>query len=198
MILPWKGIAWVLASYLSGAVPYGLLISRARGLDIRKIGSGNIGATNAARAMGKRLGLLVLLLDLLKGLAPVLAARLLLPAEHRELWVAGCMVSAVLGHVFSIFLGLRGGKGVATGLGVILAVSPVAALVGVILFVALYAVFRLSSLGSLVGTLVAPGVMLLRGLPRVECLAALTIALLILLKHHENIRRLLRGEERRV
>lgn len=199
MTLPWLGILLVAVAYLSAAVPYGLIIARACGIDIRKVGSGNIGATNAARALGKKLGALVLLLDVLKGLGPVLAARLLLPREDwGPLWLAGTMVASVLGHMFSIFLGLRGGKGVATGLGVILVASPWAGLAGIVLYAGLYAVLRISSLGSLVGTLGAPVVMYFTGSPLPVCGAGLVIGILIVIKHHENIRRLLRREEGKV
>jgi acyl phosphate:glycerol-3-phosphate acyltransferase len=199
MALPWLGVVLVAVAYLSAAVPYGLIIARARGVDIRKVGSGNIGATNAARALGKRLGAFVLLLDILKGLGPVLAARLLLPCDDPgPLWLAGTMVASVLGHMFPIFLGLRGGKGVATGLGVILVASPWAGLAGIVLYAGLYAALRISSLGSLVGTLAAPVVMYFTGSPLPVCVAGLAIGILIVIKHHENIRRLIRREEGRI
>src|SRR5512143_1834264 len=102
MPLPWLGAALVAVAYLSAAVPYGVIVARARGVDLRTVGSGNIGATNAARALGKRLGALVLLLDVIKGLGPVLAARLLLPPDGAgALWLGGAMVAGVGGHMFS-------------------------------------------------------------------------------------------------
>jgi len=196
----WLGLLLVGLAFVSGAVPYGLIISRARGVDLRAVGSGNIGATNAARALGKKLGALVLLLDLLKGLVPTLLTRLLLPASDPllDVWIGATMVAAVLGHVFTPFLRGRGGKGVATGFGAILASSPLAGLVGAAVYAGLYACFRISSLGSLAGSLVAPLVMLLLGEPRPRWLAALLVSLLIVAKHRENIRRLLRGEEGKV
>jgi acyl phosphate:glycerol-3-phosphate acyltransferase len=190
---------WILLSYLSGAVPYGVLLSRARGVDLRQVGSGNIGATNASRALGKKLGLAVLLLDILKGLLPVLAARLLLPpGPHKDNVVACAMVAAVLGHLFPVFLKFRGGKGVATGLGVYLAAAPLVGLIGALVYAGLYAAFRISSLGSLVATLAVPGFMFLLKTPLPQCLAGSVIAAFIILKHHQNIRRLLRGEEKKI
>jgi len=199
MPLLWLGVVLVTVAYLSAAVPYGVIVARARGIDLRKVGSGNIGATNAARALGKKLGALVLLLDVLKGLGPVLAARLLLPQTGPgALWLAGAMVAGVAGHMFSIFLRLRGGKGVATGLGVILVASPWAGAAGIALFAAIYAATRISSLGSLAGTLAAPVVMYFTGSPLPVCGAALAIGILIVVKHHENLRRLIRREEGKV
>jgi acyl phosphate:glycerol-3-phosphate acyltransferase len=195
----WLGAALVVGAYLCGAVPYGVLIARTHGVDLRTVGSGNIGATNAARAIGKKLGALVLLLDMLKGLGPALVGRWLLPVDgDGPLWLAGVMVGAVLGHTFSVFLGLRGGKGVATALGVILAVSPWAGLTGVAVFAATIAASRLASLGSLGGAVAAPAVMLWRGEPQALCIAASVIALLIVGKHHANIRRLVRREEHKL
>ncbi len=186
----------VLAAFLAGSIPFGLLLCRLRGVDIRAVGSGNIGATNVARALGKRFALVVLLLDMGKGLGPVLAARLLLPADALgERAVAAAMLAAVLGHTFTPFLRFRGGKGVATGLGVFLAVSPVAGAVGLGLYVGLYAALRISSLGSLVGTLAAVVALFLTATPRPQAFAGVAIAAVIVAKHHENIRRLLRREE---
>lgn len=196
------GVAGTLSiglSFLSGAMPYGLLLCRARGVNIREVGSGNIGATNVARALGKRWGLLALVLDLLKGLVPVLLVQRLLAGHPAlDLVQAGVMAAAVMGHMFTPFLGFRGGKGVATGLGVILAVSPLAGATGIALYVGLYAAFRISSVGSLAGSLIAPLLMYITGAPAPQVAAGLLIALLILFKHHDNIRRLLRGEEHRV
>jgi glycerol-3-phosphate acyltransferase PlsY len=108
------------------------------------------------------------------------------------------MAAAVLGHIFTPFLRFRGGKGVASGLGVVLAVCPLAGLIGAGLYAGTYALFRISSLGSLLGSLAAPVAMLLLGQPRPHWLAGFGVSLLILAKHHQNIRRLLRGEEKKV
>jgi glycerol-3-phosphate acyltransferase PlsY len=196
MIVPWL---MVLGAYVAGAVPFGYLICRARGVDVRTVGSGNIGATNVARAAGKPLGALALLLDLAKGLGPTLAARAALAAHaRRDVWVAAVMLAAVLGHVFSIFLRLRGGKGVATALGVTSAVCPLAGGAGVAIYALLYATTRISSVGSLAGTAAAMITVWACGAPRPIAVAATAITLLIVVRHHANLRRLFRGEERRV
>jgi acyl phosphate:glycerol-3-phosphate acyltransferase len=194
------GWLFVALAFVLGAVPFGVVVARARGVNLREVGSGNIGATNAARAMGKKLGALVLLLDVLKGLGPTLAARLLLsPTDpHLDGWIGGTMVAAVLGHVFTPFLRFRGGKGVATGLGVVLAACPLAGLIGAVVYAGMYAAFRISSLGSLAGSLAAPIAMLLLGYPRPQWLAGLAVFAIVLCKHQENIRRLVRGEEGKV
>ncbi|MCI0574380.1 MAG: glycerol-3-phosphate acyltransferase, partial [Myxococcaceae bacterium] len=126
----------LVAGYLCGSVPFGVLVARwLRGVDVRQRGSGNIGATNVARVAGKRLGLVVLLLDALKGAAPVVLARALLPGEAALQAAAG--LAAVLGHVFPVWLRLRGGKGVATALGVAAVLVPWAALAGAGVYLAL-------------------------------------------------------------
>lgn len=196
MIIP---LLMVLAAYVAGSVPFGWLAGRLRGVDVRRVGSGNIGATNVARAAGKPLGALVLLLDVAKGLGPTLAAGLVLAAHpQRDAWVAAVMLAAVLGHVFSLFLLLSGGKGVATALGVILAICPLAGGVGVGFYGLLYVVTRISSVGSLAGTIAATVSVALCGSPPPQIAAAVAITLLIVARHHANLRRLLRGEERRV
>jgi glycerol-3-phosphate acyltransferase PlsY len=186
-------------AYLAGAIPFGLLVGMAKGMDLRTVGSGNIGATNVARNLGMRWGLTVLLLDALKGLLPVLAARLILVDRPSAAMVmALTMVAAVMGHMFTIFLLFRGGKGVATALGVLLAAAPLAGLVSGILYVGTYATFRISSLGSMALILSAPIMLLVLGAPREVLAATLAIVLLILIKHIPNLKRLVRGEEGRV
>lgn len=188
------------AAYLSGAIPYSLLIGKARGVDLRTLGSGNIGATNVARNLGLRWGVIALLLDALKGYSPVLAARLLLPADHpqRALLLGATMLAAVLGHMFTVFLLFRGGKGVATALGSVLALSPIAGGVGAALYLGLYAAFHISSLGSLAMTVAVPLTMHLLGAARELVWAMLAISALIVIKHIPNIVRLIKGEEGKV
>src|SRR5438067_970204 len=137
----------LLASYLAGSAPFGLLVTRiASGKDVRTVGSGNIGATNVARAAGRAAALVTLLLDALKGFLPVLLAGRTLA----EPWAAAaCGVAAVIGHCFPVWLRFRGGKGVATGLGVALALSPLAAACGAAVWVLLYKLLRISSVVSL-------------------------------------------------
>jgi glycerol-3-phosphate acyltransferase PlsY len=190
----------VLAAYLAGSVPFGLLVGRLRGVDVRAHGSGNIGATNVARALGKGWGVLVLLLDLAKGWAPLWLAQSLLAADlpSRPWWIGATLLAAVLGHVFSVFLRFRGGKGVATALGVTLAVCPWAALVGSGGYLVLYLTTRISSLGSLGGTAAAVGASWLFAVPAPVGGALVLVALVILWRHRDNLRRLRRGEEKPV
>ncbi len=204
--------ALLLSAYLIGAVPFGYLIGRAHGRDIRSEGSGNIGATNVRRVFGKRWGYFCLALDLLKGLAPALLAGLLLPgggAVERNLALAMIALAAVVGHVYPVYLRFRGGKGVATTVGAALGVFPHVALAMLVTLIA-YAGVRFTtgivSAGSLVIGALLPlallAVLLVGGVPLREGwpLLALAVALgaLIFLRHRENIGRLLRGEERRI
>lgn len=187
-------IALVAGSYLSGAVPYGWLVARAKGVNLRSVGSGNIGATNVKRALGLGWAVAVLVLDALKGFGPVLAARYL--SSGAPAVVAGCMIAAVAGHVFPVFLGFRGGKGVATGLGVTLAASPLAALCGAAAYGAVLAVVRISSVGSLVGVGVTLIAMLLLHTAPETAIALGVVAVLIVARHAGNLRRLIQGKER--
>lgn len=188
--------ALVLLSYLLGSLPVGLLVARrVSGVDIRSRGSGNIGTANVVRVSGWAAGALVLVADVLKGALPVLAARWLgLPG----LVAAAAGLAAVAGHDWSLFLRFRGGKGVATSLGVVLVFAPAAALALVLVWAAIVAATRYSSLGSLAGlVLAAPAVRLAGGPPEAVwfCLAA---AALGVWRHRENIARLASGREHRL
>ena len=185
------------AAYVLGSVPTGLLVGRARGVDVRAVGSGNIGATNVARALGKRWAIFVLVCDALKGFVPVAAARALDPAGGAGL-VAMAGLATIVGHMFTIFLRGKGGKGVATSLGVSLGLSPAIGLACLGVYAATYALTRLSSLGSLLGIWAFPVIATLRGgLPREYVALSVVVAVLVTLRHRENIRRLVRGEEKR-
>jgi len=195
------GILLVALGYLSGSVPYGYLLARAlAGVDVRRVGSGNIGATNAARAGGRRLGAAVLVLDVLKAILPLLLARAVLAgAAARDGWVTAVAVAAFAGHLFPVWLRFRGGKGVATGLGIYLVLAPWAALFGAAAYAAVYGFTRISSLGSLAGTAVCcAGGFWIHGPRSPIPWAGAAIALVIVLRHRENIRRLLSGEERKL
>ncbi len=190
-------IAAILLSYLAGAVPFGLLLSRGSGIDIRSKGSGNIGATNVARLLGKKLGILTLLLDLLKGFVPIwLAGQLVAAGPQHNLVVALCGGAAVLGHMFPVYLGFRGGKGVATGLGVFLYLEPLAVLYSLLVFVTTVFLSGYVSLGSLLASLTFPLWLFLLGAPAWTLWLAGFVVLMIWIKHHENIRRLLAGTEK--
>jgi glycerol-3-phosphate acyltransferase PlsY len=183
-----------LLGYLSGSVPYGLLLSRMAGLgDIRKIGSGNIGATNVLRTGNKKVAAATLLLDALKGVVPVLLFGVIWGREAGL--VAG--VAAMLGHVFPIWLGFRGGKGVATGAGVLLAASWWLGLTCALIWLVMAKVTRISSASALTACGAAPLIAWLAGDSQLAVFA-LALALLIALRHHANIRRLLAGTEPRI
>jgi glycerol-3-phosphate acyltransferase PlsY len=182
----------VAAAFALGSIPTGVIVARARGVDLRKVGSGNIGATNVGRALGKGWAIFVLVADALKGYVPTALAPRWIP----PLGVAAVGVAAVLGHMFSVFLKGRGGKGVATSLGAALALAPLAALCSAGVYLVLYAAFRISSLGSLVAVTVFPLALWLTGdRERVHYLFAGVLAVLVIARHKENIRRLLRREE---
>ncbi|QQR45861.1 glycerol-3-phosphate acyltransferase [Myxococcus xanthus] len=188
--------ALVLLGYLAGSIPFGVLLTRwLRGVDVRTGGSGNIGATNVTRVAGKKLGAVVLLLDAIKGALPVVLAVRLLPDAPTVHVAVG--LAAVLGHIYSVWLKLQGGKGVATALGVLLVLVPQAALAAALVYVAVFAVSRVSSLGSLAAGATAVGTSALTA-RAVEYagLSALLFALM-LWTHRGNILRLARRTERR-
>jgi acyl phosphate:glycerol-3-phosphate acyltransferase len=179
-------------AYLLGSVPVGILLAKMKGTDPRKVGSGNIGATNVMRAAGKVTGALTLAGDVLKGLLPVAVAFIL---DKPSLIVAAVGLAAFLGHLFPIFLKFKGGKGVATALGVYLGLDPLAVLIAVIIFVLLLLKWRFVSLGSLMGVAVMPLLLYLHNTPNQYIYLVLIIGTLIFIKHKDNIRRLIAGTE---
>ena len=189
----WAYLAILAAAYVLGSIPFGLLLTRSAGLgDIRKIGSGNIGATNVLRTGRKGLAAATLLLDGAKGALAVLVAR---HWGEEAAALAGC--GALIGHLFPVWLGFKGGKGVATSLGVLLALDWRIGLVACASWLIVALVFRYSSLAALVALALSPVfAWFLSG--RSLAVVALFIAALVWIRHHENIRRLLRGEESRI
>lgn len=194
-----------LAAYLLGSIPVGfLLVLLVRKQDIRTVGSGNIGATNVLRLGGKGLGAATFLLDMLKGSAAVwlgmLAAPVWMPGVPVRNVAALAALCAVLGHMFPVWLKFRGGKGVATGFGVFLVASPLAALASLAVFALIFAMGRFVSLASIVSAACFPvfAWMLVRGeRPAFFMAVQATVALMIIFKHHQNIRRLMTGTENR-
>ena len=192
-------------AYLLGSIPFGLILVRAaRGEDVRLTGSGNIGATNVARAGGARLGIATLILDALKG---YLAVALAIAASHRynglDLGLAAALAAlfAILGHVFPVWLRFRGGKGVATAVGAFVGLAPRAVLVVLAIFILVVLISRYVSLGSIVASAVFPvlAYFLYRETSSVTDLAVMLAASwLIILKHKANIKRLLNGTENRL
>lgn len=191
----------VAAGYLAGSIPFGVILTRLFvGVDIRKVGSGNIGATNVARAGGRKVAIPVFVLDVVKAVIPILVARKLLAGRpDAELWSTIVAVAALVGHVFPVWLGFNGGKGVATGVGVFFVLEPWAAIAGLAVWVGVYLTVKISSIGSLGGTTVcAITVFILHGAESPMSWAGLAIAAIIFYRHKENIRRLLTGEEKKV
>jgi glycerol-3-phosphate acyltransferase PlsY len=190
-------ILFPVIGYLVGAIPFGLIISKMVGVDVRTQGSRNIGATNVNRVLGKKLGFITLVCDCLKGLLPMYFAALILSeSETKELIVALTGVMAVLGHMFSIYLGFRGGKGVATGMGVLLYLSFPAIAISLAVFVAIVALTGFVSAGSLLASGLIPLWLYLLGASKTTIGTAAVVAVLIWLKHHENINRLIHGQEK--
>lgn len=190
----------LIGAYLLGSIPFGLLISqKVARLDITKVGSGNIGATNVARTVGLKWGVITLLADVLKGFIPVVLARHLLGSslEISEALSGTVGLSALLGHQFPVYKRSRGGKGVATCLGAFLAISPISCLFSGIIFFILVALWRYISLGSILGALTMPIWLYITGHSTFMILSSLVMSLLITFQHRENIQRLLQGNERR-
>lgn len=202
-------------AYFLGAIPFGLLIARTQGVDLRKVGSGNIGATNVMRSLGKRMGYTCFALDVAKGLIPML----LVPAfgltddnpstNQLSLWLAvGC--AAVLGHIFPIYLGFKGGKGVATSLGVVLGIWPYYTVCGLITFglwLIIFLIWRYVSLASILAAIAFP--IALTALTLIFSnwqfaqlwplyIVAVLMPLLVVARHAENIKRLLEGSENKI
>ena len=184
----------LLAGYLCGSIPFGLIMTRMAGLvDVRSIGSGNIGATNVLRTGNKKLAALTLLLDALKGTVAVVAARYALGMEAAL--IAG--LGAFLGHLYPVWLKFKGGKGVATYLGVLLGLAPLIVMVFAAVWLGMAKLFRYSSLAALSAAVVVPVALYLCGRPEVASLFVV-MSVITILKHHQNISRLLSGTEGRI
>lgn len=207
----------IVAAYLLGSIPFGLLIAKAHGKDLRSIGSGNIGATNVARALGRKWAYVCFVLDLLKGLVPTLTASILVARfsnidEHQPvlwLWLAvGC--AAILGHIFPVYLRFKGGKGVATSFGVALGLWPyytISAAAAGAVWVVVVLIWRYVSLASIAGAVTFP-VVLFASVILIPAWSASTlwpllivatiIPLMVIVRHRENVKRLLAGTESKI
>ncbi len=187
----------VIFAYLAGAIPFGLLFTRLfSDVDVRSVGSGNIGATNVLRASGKKAAVLTLLADCLKGFGPVMAVHLLF---HNDGLTAVCGAASVLGHNFPVFLRFKGGKGVATGYGVILAIAPWLGLICLILWLLAALIWRYSSLAALLSFVSFPVLsIIVTSQPRPFGFLSLFLFGMIYYRHRENIKRLIAGTEPRI
>lgn len=203
----------IIAAYLLGSIPFGLIIARAHGIDLRSIGSGNIGATNVSRALGKRWAYFCFLLDMLKGFVPIFLASGFIFSQTQ---ITGLVLSlsvgiaAILGHVFPIYLKFKGGKGVATSFGVAIGFWPyytICAIVAAVVFVAVAITWRYISLASIIAAAIFP-LTLLSAIAIIPawhfsylwpiCLIATAIPLMVLLLHRENIKRIAAGTESKI
>ena len=191
-----KWIAWIAAAYFSGAVPFGFIIGKIRGVDVRTVGSRNIGATNVFRTVGKKWGLLAFLCDFLKGLIPTLAA----------VKYAGCGgdlpvavgLACVIGHTLTVFMKFKGGKGVATAFGMMVALIPHLAIGAFALFALTVWISHYISLGSCLAAAALGFTVWLCGCPLSLKIVVTLIAVFVIVKHRSNIRRLIDGCENRI
>jgi glycerol-3-phosphate acyltransferase PlsY len=206
----------ILGAYLLGSIPFGLLIAKAYGKDLRTIGSGNIGATNVARALGKKWAYACFALDVLKGMIPMLVTLPLATSESAQgdvvlhlLWLAvGC--AAIIGHIFPIYLKFKGGKGVSTSFGVALGLWPyysVCALIAITVWIAVVLIWRYVSLASIAASVTFPLALILAIVLKSGwefatlwplIIAATVIPLMVIVRHRENIKRLLAGTEGKI
>jgi len=182
----------LLLAYLIGGIPIGYLVAGARGVDIRAVGSGNIGATNVLRGLGKGAAIATLLGDVAKG---ALAVHLGLWLSGPSPWGAAAAAVVIAGNCWSPFLGFKGGKGMATGLGAILRLMPLAALPAALVWVALLVTFRYVSLASVAAAAGFPLALLMLGAPAPVLVSGLVIAAIIIFRHKENLERLFQGAE---
>lgn len=183
-----------LLSYLVGSIPFGLIVSRIKGVDPRRVGSGNIGATNVSRAAGKVYGLITLVLDMLKGGLPVLLARYLgLP----DILSLGVGFLSFLGHLFPFYIKFKGGKGVATAFGVLLFFHPISALLSLLIFLLVFYIWRYVSLSSIISSLSFPFILYYFSSSKETLFLSLIFSALIICKHRANIIRLRMGMEPR-
>ncbi len=199
-------IIFVAIAYLLGSIPFGYLLVKhvfTSGEDVRDIGSGGIGATNVTRRAGVKGGLLTYVFDVAKGVAAVMLMRQV--ANDDYFWIGAAAIAAIVGHIFPIFLGFRGGKGVATGVGVYLALAPYSVLTTLVLWAAIVYFSRYVSLGSIIATAAVPIWTLvyygwLQPSPHLKALIIVAIAgcALIVATHHENIKRLMKGTENKI
>jgi len=187
----------VLVSYLLGSIPFAQIAARLKGIDLRLHGSGNVGATNAIRVLGRKHGIPVLLADIVKGWAAAALVPRAFGLVSVEMGIL-CGVAAVLGHIWPVTLRFRGGKGVATSAGALFALAPLATFVGLAAFLAVLFAFRYVSLASLSAAVALVSMLWIRPAPSALRLAGTALAIVVVLRHRSNVSRLLAGTEARV
>ena len=198
------------AAFFLGSIPFGIIFTKKSGVDIRSVGSMNIGATNVLRSAGKVPAILTLLGDILKGSLAVILCKIILmkvvqtgpetgiPAGTEHLWLGIISLTAVLGHMLSVFLKFRGGKGVATGFGVMLVYSPPVAGLMLLVWIVAAVSFKYSSLSALISVSLMPFLLLMLGASGTKIVFGVLLALIIIYKHKTNIRALLDGTEEKI
>jgi glycerol-3-phosphate acyltransferase PlsY len=206
-------IVLIVVAYLLGSIPFGLIIAKAHGKDLRSIGSGNIGSTNVSRALGKKWAYVCFGFDVLKGFLPMQVGMLLIEKSPTvgELWLWLCVAcAAVLGHIFPIYIKFKGGKGIATSLGVMLGLFPYYTICGVVSFTVWYIclkIWKYVSLGSIIGAIAFPVTLITTITVKSDwqfvnlwplVVVSITMTTLVILRHVENIKRLIEGSENRV
>ena len=189
----------ILAAYLLGAIPFGLLLAKLKGVDLQKVGSGNIGATNVYRCVGKRWGIAAFVLDAVKGFVPAFVFPMMVSPPPAWLGLA-CGVAAVAGHNWPVWLKFKGGKGVSTSAGMLLGIAPAAVGIGFAVFAVVVALSRIVSLGSILAAIAVAGagVWLYGADNRLLAVALIAMGALVVLKHRANVGRLLKGTEPRI
>jgi len=189
-------IVWVMIGYFSGSIPTGYWIGRLKGIDLRSVGSGSTGATNVLRAVGKGPALLTLIIDILKGFLPVFLAMKITGDNFIVVLVS---ITCIVGHSKSIFLSFKGGKSSATGLGVLIGISPLVAFISFSIWLVVVFVSKYSSLGSLIAVPLVPVWFYIFHKPPIYILFGIFIAVyIVLIRHRENIKRLIEGKEPKI
>ncbi len=193
------------AAFLLGSIPFGIVFTKSKGIDLTGTGSKNIGATNVLRTAGKLPALLTLICDMLKGTLAVFICKMVITsidpgfaAAAGDFWLGIAALAAVSGHMFSVFLSFRGGKGVATGFGVMLVYSPAVAGIMFLVWVSTAIIFRYSSLAAIITVIVMPVVFILFNASMTRVIIGVLLALLIVFKHRSNIMNLIAGTESRI
>lgn len=189
-----KALVIITLSYLLGSIPFGVIISKYKGINLKEKGSGNIGATNVLRTVGKGAAAFTLLGDLLKGSLSVFIANNFL----HEPWIAFTGIAVILGHIFPVFIRFKGGKGVATTFGVVLIYSPIVAISAILLWSVVVFIFRYSSLGAVITFFFLPAIVSILDPDKMKLYFSSFISIIIILKHKDNLLRIFKGTETKI